>query len=167
MKKLLQELFALYQRDVYLYLYSLCHDASLAEELTADTFLEVVKSFHRFRGDSDEKTWLFSIARHRWYTYLRRKKNQPTAELPVELTESGEPSPEDRICDRAAARRAEELLELEPERTRKIVALRLEGLSFHEIGQRCGVSENSARVIDFRARARLRAKLKEEGYTDE
>ena len=167
MRKLLQELFARYQRDVYLYLFSLCRDAALAEELTADTFLEVVKSFCRFRGESDEKTWLFSIARHRWYTYLRQKKKQPVIELIDELLESGERSPEEQICERAAAQRVGALLDLEPERTRKIVALRLEGLSFHEIGQHCGISENSARVIDFRARARLRAKLKEEGYTDE
>ena len=167
MKKLIQELFELYQKDVYLYLFSLCHDASLAEELTADTFLEAVKSLHRFREECDEKTWLFSIARHRWLAHLRRQKKQPTLELLDELLVSGERSPEDRLCDRAAADRIRALLAEEPERTRQIVSLRLEGLSFHEIGQRCGVTESSARVIDFRAKNKIRDILKKEGYTDE
>lgn len=84
MRELMQALFERYQRDVYLCLFSLCHDAALAEELTADTFLAVVQSLHRFRGDSDEKTWLFSVARHRWYHYLRKKKQEPTDVLAAE-----------------------------------------------------------------------------------
>ena len=34
MKELLAELFDRYHQDVYTYLYSLCHDVSLAEDLT-------------------------------------------------------------------------------------------------------------------------------------
>lgn len=33
MKKLLVELFESYYKDIYTYLYSLCHDASLSEDL--------------------------------------------------------------------------------------------------------------------------------------
>lgn len=164
MKALLDELFERYQKDVYVYLFSLCRDPSLAEELTADTFLAVVQSLPRFRGDSDEKTWLFSVARHRWYNYLRKKKKQPQAELFAEFLESGEPSPEDRTCDKETAGRILELLEKEPERNRNIVLLRLEGLSFCEIGQQCGISENSARVIDFRTKTKIRQQLRKEGY---
>ena len=167
MKKLLQELFSLYHKDVYLYLYSLSRDAALSEDLTSEVFLEVVKSVHRFRGESDVKTWLFSIARHCWFRYLRAKKNQPSTELLEEWMESGTRSPEDRLCDQTAVSRFHELLSLEPDRTQRIVSLRLEGLSFHEIGQQCGISENSARVIDFRVKSKLRRILKEEGFTND
>lgn len=162
MKELAQALFEQHQRDVYLYLFSLCHDADLAEELTAETFLAVMQSLHRFRGDSDEKTWLFSIARHHWYTYLRKKKSEPTMEFLDELLQSETISPEEKICHQDMVQRVWALLEQEPERTQQIVMLRLHGLSFCEIGQRFGISENSARVIDFRAKARIRKKLKEE-----
>ena len=76
MKQLLAELFEKYYIDVYTYLYSLCHDASLSEDLASDTFLEVVKSISTFRKESDIKTWLFSIARRRWFAYLKRKNRQ-------------------------------------------------------------------------------------------
>ena len=62
MKELLAELFDRYHQDVYTYLYSLCHDVSLAEDLTSEVFVEVVRSIAAFRGRSDIKTWMFSIA---------------------------------------------------------------------------------------------------------
>lgn len=167
MKKLLQLLFTQYQKDVYGYLFSLCHDAALAEELTADTFLAVVQSFPRFRGESDEKTWLFSIARHRWYAYLRQQKRHPTAAWPEDLLTACGTSPEDLSCTHETAARIQALLQQEPERTQAIVQLRLEGLSFREIGQKLGISENSARVIDFRAKAKIKDILQKEGFTDE
>ena len=37
------ELFSVYYKDIYRYLYSLCRDVSLSEDLTSEVFLEVVK----------------------------------------------------------------------------------------------------------------------------
>lgn len=76
MKELIQELFNQYYKDIYKYIYSLCRDTSVSEEITSEVFVEVVKSIATFRGESYIKTWLFSIARHKWYTYLRKKSNQ-------------------------------------------------------------------------------------------
>ena len=59
-----------------------CAMMSLAEDLTSEVFVEVVRSIAAFRGRSDIKTWMFSIARHQWYQHLRRKKRQiPTESL--------------------------------------------------------------------------------------
>lgn len=166
MKKLLEELFAAYYQDVYRYLYSLCRDASLAEELAAETFLEVVKSVALFREEADIKTWIFSIARHRWLRYLRRKREDVSLDnLPGELMAPGK-SLEEQCSDRELAARICGLLEQEPERTRKVVQMRLEGYSFREIGVKLGISENSARVIDFRAKQKIREILRKEGFTD-
>ena len=60
--------------------------------------------------------------------------------------------------------RVRALLAAEPARSQKITSMRLEGYSFYEIGLACGVSEASARVIDFRAKKRIRAALEQEGY---
>jgi len=166
MRRLLEELFTAYYQDVYRYLYSLCRDASLAEELAAETFLEVVKSVALFREESDIKTWIFSVARHRWLRYLRKKTDTvPLEELPKELLSPGKPL-EEQCWDRVLAERIRQLLDREPERTQTILGLRLEGYSFREIGVKLGISENSARVIEFRAKQRIRDVLRKEGYTD-
>lgn len=165
MRKLIEELFARYYQDVYRYLYSLCHDASLSEDLASEVFLEVVKSIAAFRGESDIKTWIFSIARHRWFAYLRKKNREvPTEELPDYIV--GGSSPEKQYQDKEMAERICGILDREPERTRKIVLMRVEGYSFCEIGKQIGISENSARVIDFRAKAKIRDVLRKEGFTD-
>lgn len=166
MQQLLKSLFESYYKDVYAYLYSLCHDADLSEELAAEVFLEVVRSIAGFRGKADLKTWLFSIARHRWYRWLRQKKRRAEAVMASELYEGTGQGAEEAYMDRFLAGQVRSLLQQEPPRTREIVGLRMKGYSFYEIAQQCGISENSARVIDFRARARIRKRLQEEGLAD-
>lgn len=166
MEELLKEMFSNCYRDVYTYLYSLSHDAPLSEDLASETFLEAVRSIHRFRGDSDVKTWLFAIARHQWFAYLRRKKRQIKMEDLSEFYESPGADLDEDFQSRALAERIHALLEKEPERTRNIVLMRIEGYSFYEIGVKHGISEGSARVIDFRAKAKIREILKKEGFYD-
>lgn len=170
MKQVLREIFETYYKDVYLYLYSLNHDAQLSEDLASEVFVEVVRSIDTFRGESNMKTWLFSIARHRWFRYLRKKNREIHTELLEDFLEStGELTHglEQNVIHRETLRRVQELIKKEPKRTQNIVEMRLKGYSFYEIGLKYGISENSARVIDFRTKTKIREILKKEGYMDE
>ena len=171
MKKLLVELFENYYKDVYTYLYSLCRDASLSEDLASEVFLEVVKSIATFRGASDVKTWMFSIARHKWCDYLRKKNRQPETESLSELIgdsssqcNAWKKGTEEQVLDKELLERIYSLLALEPERTQDVVKLRMEGYSFYEIAKRQTISESSARVIYFRAKEKIRQTLEKEGF---
>ncbi len=167
MRKLLEEIFAAYHKDVYNYLYSLCHDTSLSEDLASEVFLQVVKSIAGFRGESDIKTWLFSIARHEWFNYLKKKNRQPEAEVLSEFLESKDEKADDLFFAEELKKRLYELLDKENERTKSIVLMRMDGYSFYDIGKAQGISENSARVIDFRAKTKIRQILKKEGFIDD
>lgn len=167
MQEVLRQLFAASYKDVYLYLYSFCRDATLAEELAAETFLEAVRSIGSFRGEADPKTWLFSIARHRWQHWCRTQSRRPQTEELSEILISPENSPELCAADKELAGRIRELVKKETARTQGILKMRLEGYSFHEIGKKYGISENSARVIEFRTKNKIREILKKEGYADE
>ena len=147
MQRLLEKLFHTYYKDIYRYLYSLTHDASLSEDLASDVFLEVVKSIASFRGEADMKTWMFSIARHKWMDSLRKKNRRAEIEVLSELVGEEQEifnGPEEQYLEKELLERIYSLLEKEPERTRNIVKLRLEGYSFYEIGKRQGISESSA-----------------------
>ena len=135
-----------------------------AEDLTGETFLEAVRSFPAFRGEADCKTWLFTLARRRWFAWLKKKKRRPETEALSEFLECGEPGPAARADAAELFARVRALLAAEPARSQKITSMRLEGYSFYEIGLACGVSEASARVIDFRVKKRIRAALEQEGY---
>ena len=162
MKQLLAELFEKYYIDVYTYLYSLCHDASLSEDLASDVFLEVVKSISTFRGESDIKTWLFSIARHRWFAYLKKKNRQVQTESIHDLYDTAELGMTDD--ENEAAELIQQLLSGESALTRDVVRMRLDGYSYHEIALRHKISENSARVVYFRTKSKIRKYLEKEGF---
>ncbi len=164
MKKQLEKLFLQYHREVYSYLYSLSHDAALSEDLASEVFVEVVKSLVTFQAKSDIKTWIFSIARHKWFHHLRSKNRTIQTEQFNDFLKSVEKSPEDVCYQQQLKQKAEELLQNEPERVRIILKMRLEGFSFYEIGQAVGVLEGSARVMEFRAKARIKEQLEKEGF---
>ena len=165
MKALLVELFEHYYKDIYTYLYSFCQDVSLSEDLTSEVFLEVVKSIATFRGESDIKTWLFSIARHKWYAYLRNKTRQIPTESIHDLYDSNFvglsyvsfPSELEQIVH--------SVLSAEPELNQRVFQLRLDGYSYFEIASKLGISENSARVVYFRAKAKIKKYLEKEGFS--
>lgn len=163
----LEQLYSDYSKDIYRYLFSLCRDASLSEDLTSEVFLAVVKSIGAFRNECDVKTWLFSIARNKWFEYLRRKKRSIETEALDEFIEqkpSGSPSVEQTFLNDELIKRIYKLIDDEKERPRKVTLMRIDGYSFYEIGKACGISENSARVMFFRTKEKIRQKLKEEGY---
>lgn len=170
MQRLLEKLFHTYYKDIYRYLYSLTHDASLSEDLASDVFLEVVKSIASFRGEADMKTWMFSIARHKWMDSLRKKNRRVEIEVLSELVGEKQEifnGPEEQYLEKELLERIYSLLEKEPERTRNIMKQRLEGYSFYEIGKLQGISESSARVIYFREKEKLRQILVKEGLDRE
>ena len=47
-----------------------------AEDLTQQTFMGCLKGKDRFRGDASFRTYLFTIARNRLYTYLRDRQRR-------------------------------------------------------------------------------------------
>ncbi len=167
MQTLLKRIFADFYDDVYTYLFSLSRDAVLSEDLASDVFLEAVKSIWKFRGDADIKTWLFSIARYKWFAYLRKKKKEPVLE-PLEMFYIGaDLTPEDAYIKKELTQKIGEILAKEPEKNQNIVLMRASGYSYYEIAQKHGISESSARVIAHRAKTKLKKRLQEEGYADE
>lgn len=151
-----------YKQDVYRYAVHLTGDAMLAEDLVSETFLSAMAALPRFKGTSDVKTWLFSIARHKWYEHLRKRRaNVPLDELAHHYLTVD--APEDIVVQRALYERTQRCLQQEPQRTQSIIRLRIQGYSYREIAQQHNISEASARVIDFRAKRKIRTLLEEEG----
>ena len=69
----------------------------------------------------------------------------------------------DRVITKQIADRVYELLKTKDERTQKIINMRVNGISYFEISERIGITENSARVIDFRTKKWLKSVLEREG----
>ena len=147
-----------YARPVYGLLLSLCRSTQIAEELTAETFYQAVRSIGRYDGSCELKTWLFAIARNVWKQEARRLGRAP---VPLEdadsLSQAETPSAGETVErgeTRIALYRRINALD-EPYRT--VVYLRLAGdLTFEEIGRVLDRTGNWARVTYYRAKERLK-----------
>ena len=151
----MNEIYRRHAQTVYRFLLSQCRDADLAEELTAETFYQAVRSIGRYDGSCKVSVWLCQIAKHLWYRHLEKHKCE-TEPLSDDLLLSV-PSAE------AEAEAAENQLELLravhalPEPAREVVYLRsFGGLTFRQIGDVLGKTENWARVTFYRGREKLR-----------
>ena len=159
----MEEVYERYKQDVFIYLVSLTHNNILSEDLLSETFLSAIKSLPNFKGKSSIKTWLFSIARHKWYDHLRREKKEVSFDHLAEHYLYEEGGLEEQVTQEEMSEKIYRLLGKESLRNKEIVLLRIEGYSFYEIAKKHDISESSARVIDFRTKKKLRnILLKEE-----
>jgi len=61
-----------YGDDLFAWAYHRTGKKDLAEDLVQETFLSALKSMKNFRGDSTEKTWLFSILKNKIIDHYRK-----------------------------------------------------------------------------------------------
>ena len=159
--KQIEKLYLDYKQDIYNYLLSITHNPTLSEDLLSETFVKAIYSIGNFKGNSSVRTWLFSIARHLWLQNLR--KDKPTVEYSDLLEIYVSDSIVDSFIAKQTADRVYELLKTKDDQTQKIVSMRVYGISYCEISEKINISENSARVIDFRTKKWLTSILKKEG----
>ena len=151
-----EEIYRRYFGDVYRYLLRLSGSETAAEDVTSETFLRAMQALPRFRGDCDVRVWLCRIARNTYFSTRRDPDNQPMEE-PGEERAGSVPSPEEETLRREEGRRLRQLLHGLEEPYREVFLWRHYGdLSFREIGQLFGKSENWACVTYHRARGKLR-----------
>ena len=164
-----EELYRLYSEDVYRYLCSITRDAALSEDLLSETFLRAIRAVGGFRGDASVKTWLCTIARHVWIDELRKRKPQLSYDdlLAGYVEDAALDDTAKSAANAAVAARAKELLHTRRPVAEKVFLLRAQGYSFAEIAQTCGISESSARTVEFRTRRWLRETLQQEGFCDD
>ena len=159
----IQKIYEEYKQDIFIYLVSLTNDTSLSEDLVSETFLSAIKSINKFKGNSSIKTWLFSIARNKWYEYLRKEKSITSLDDMAYSYILGQWNLEEKVIQKDISNRILYLLEHESARTKDIVLMRIAGYSYYEISQKHKISESSARVIDYRAKKKIKDTLVKEG----
>lgn len=159
MQNQIEALYHAYSDDVYRYLLSLCRSPAVAEDLLQSTFLRVMTGIAGFRGGSAIKTWIFSIARHEFYHWLR--KNPVQTHLEEDAPAGGDFTSD--LEQREQTRCIMEYIRAQDEPHRSLLVLRLvNGHSFKEIGEVLGKTENWARVTFLRDKRKLLETLKED-----
>jgi len=149
-----EEIYKCYAPQIYRVCFGYTNDADQAKDLVQDTFIAVWKGLPGFRNESQMGTWIFRIATNHCLRAIEVAKRMPAAELPFNLAEAREESPEEKL---SILYRCIAGLE---ETERIIISLELEGLPQAEIAVVVGLSNGNVRVKIHRIKEKLAQKLK-------
>ncbi|WP_212949626.1 RNA polymerase sigma factor [Siminovitchia terrae] len=149
-----EEIYLEYFKEVYLFIKSLSHDESIAEEITQEAFFKALKSIEKFDGSKDIRAWLFTIAKNTYFSHYKRKKRQ------IDLDVIEEPSTGVQIVkhlmNEEDAFTVHQFLHSMDEPYKEVFSLRTFGeLPFEKIGRLFGKSSGWARVTFYRARKKI------------
>lgn len=152
-----------YFKSVYLYVMQLSGNEHIAEEITSETFFKAINSIDRFRGDCDMRVWLCQIAKNTYYSYLKKNRKE------LSIDESGFQNiadPDDyidvEIGEQEEARLIRIILHEMSDPYKEVFMWRVFGeLSFKEIADLYGRTDNWACVTYHRARKMIQSRLEE------
>lgn len=147
----------------------------IAEELVQEVYIKVMKSYDRFEGNSSEKTWLYSIARHIAIDYIR-KQNRRTKRIfgMVDVTEHEnqlkhpDPLPDEILSQNEEVKHLYVALGKCKEDQKQVVILRyIQSLSIKETAEILGWSESKVKTTQHRAIKTLRQLLDDSSDKEE
>jgi RNA polymerase sigma-70 factor, ECF subfamily len=170
-KHLFHQLIRPCERAIYFLLFSLLRNEAEAEDAAQETAIKVYRNLQLFRGDSQFRTWVLSIARNEGLGRLRKKESRREDSLDA-LTdgEAGDFTPAILTSWREIPAEALEQQELGsllrqaidglPEIYRNVVLLRdIEEMDVRQTAAALGIAEGAVKVRLHRARALLQKAL--------
>ncbi|MGC1423170.1 MAG: sigma-70 family RNA polymerase sigma factor [Terracidiphilus sp.] len=170
-KHLFHDLIRPCERSIYFLLLSLLKNETDAEDVAQETVIKVYQNLDKFRGDSQFRTWVLSIARNEGLGRLRKISSRREDSLDAETDEqTGDYTPAILTSWREIPTEALEQKELRailrkaieglPEIYRNIVLLRdIEEMDIRQTAAALGISEAAVKVRLHRARALLQRAL--------
>ena len=159
--QILLKLYSLYQKELYLYLYSLCGDRHLAEDLLHETFLKALLALPD--GHGNMRAWLYMVARNLFYNQQKKKSREILMDEQMypleEKTEKGLPEKIFEEEDRRMLYQAIRRLDI---KKREIIQMQyFGGMTQKEIAAVLHITLENVRVLEYRARKELKKYLEE------
>ena len=159
--EILLKLYSFYQKELYLYLYSLCGDWYLAEDLLHETFLKALLAVPD--GHTNMRAWLYMVARNLFYNQQKKKSREilmneqeylPEKKTDEELLEKIIEEENRRMLYQAIRR-----LEI---KKREVIQMQyFGGMSQKEIAAVLHITPENVRVLAYRAKKELKKDLEE------
>ncbi len=156
-----------YHDGLILFINKLVGNYSVAEELAADCFVEILIHKKRFLGNSDFRTYLYSIGRHKAIDYIRKDAKKKTV-APEDVPEA-----EDESCiemdfieeeSKRALHRA--IAQLGDDYKAAVYLIFFEELSYEDAARVLGKSKKQIDNLIYRAKGALKKILSEGGSKD-
>ena len=149
---------------VYRFILRIVRDATTAEDLVSQVFLDVWRTTGQFQGRSQVSTWLLSIARFKALTAMRQRRFEDIDQDDVRKITDDAETPETWLdrSDTSAILRAC-VQKLSPAHREIINLVYYHEKSVEEVGQIIGIPQSTVKTRMFYARKQLADLLKGAG----
>jgi RNA polymerase sigma-70 factor (ECF subfamily) len=149
---------------VYRFILRIVHDASVAEDLASQVFLDVWRTARQFEGRSQVSTWLLSIARFKALTALRQRRHEDIdQDVMLDIADEAD-TPEaslDRSTTSAILRAC--VARLSPAHREIINLVYYHEKTVEEVGIIIGIPQSTVKTRMFYARKQLAEMLRGAG----
>ena len=150
---------------MYRFVLRLTEDASLAEDLVSEVFIDVWRQAGRFKAQSQVSTWLLAIARYKALSALRRRSDEQLDDGAAMAIEDTSDDPETIVHneDRNAVVRAC-LSQLSVAHREVVDLVYYHEKSVDEVAQVVGISASTVKTRMFYARRHMEKLLAVAGH---
>lgn len=161
-----EQIYSTYFKSVYPYVMQVSGNEHIAEEITSETFFKAINSIDSFRGDCDMRVWLCQIAKNTYFSYLKKnKKVLSIDESDLQNVADPDAGIDVQIGEQEEARLIRKILHDMSDPYKEVFMWRVFGeLSFKEIADLYGKTDNWACVTYHRARKMIQSRLEEIEY---
>jgi RNA polymerase sigma-70 factor (ECF subfamily) len=152
------ELLESYEQEIHRFAFRMTGRPEDAEDLLQDTFLRAFKAFSRLPADANHRAWLYRIAHRQALNLFRSRRVRATrplgeADTVVEIQRSPESLTETRHLTRALRCL---IRNLTPRQRSALLLKKYEGLSYAEVADILGCTQENARAQVYQAMKKIR-----------
>lgn len=151
-----------YHQDIFCFLIYLVKNRDVAEDLSHEVYMRVLKAYNRFESRSSEKTWLLAITKNVAIDYFRKQNVRKKHHFEHFDWERGQlisdsPSPEFYVETKDEAGLLMEQLDLCTGDQKVVIIMRyFQQLSIAETAQILGWTESKVKTTQHRALKQLK-----------
>lgn len=163
-KQLLEQLYDRFYKEIYLYLFSLCKNIHIAEDLSQDTFIKAMLSLQD--SNTNIRAWLYIVAKNLYFNYYKKNSKEISlSEFDENIIDENMEIPLNQLIHEESFRLIYKALYKLNDRYREVLTLQyFSGLSQKEIGHILKVSPDNVRILSYRARQQLKKELEALNY---
>jgi RNA polymerase sigma-70 factor (ECF subfamily) len=158
-----EQLMERYQRQVYRLAYSYAKSLEHAMDITQNVFIKTYQNLHKFRGDSQFKTWLLRITCNESQNWLKknlRYKSEENLETLLNENATALNQEDELLAKENRTLLLQSLYELNTRHRLAVVLRYFENYSIREISEILHCSEGLVKNILFRSLQKMKNNLK-------
>lgn len=165
----IEEIVKTYNNSLIFFVNGFVNNITTAEDIVADTFVELIVRQNKFKGDYSFKTWLFKIARNNAIDYLRKQSYRKSKSVDMFENElSDKNTLEESVLNNEQKKQLYKAMnQINSDYEKVLHLLYFEDMSYDEVGVVLHKNNKQIKNLTYRAKQALKIALEKEGFMHE